>query len=223
MSKIIYLLIANNTSASPVAEISFATGNHSMMALKLIQKLQNDQNTSKSYAYENRYMFHYHNQRGVSLLCMCDSEFSNRLAYQFLFEIRDKIIDSCGDSFSQIIGFGLKKHLVEEIKQTMTNYNNYKEEDKLAIVNKNINEVKDIMIQNIDKIIERGEKIELLVSKTDQLQSNAVMFNRQARSVKRFFLCKNYKITLIVALILIAVIFIVITLICGGFNYSKCQ
>lgn len=34
-------------------------------------------------------------------------------------------------------------------------------------------EVKHIMIENIDKVLERGEKLDLLVDKTDNLQVSA--------------------------------------------------
>lgn len=34
-----------------------------------------------------------------------------------------------------------------------------------------VNEVKDVMVENIEKVLERGEKIELLVDKTDDLRN----------------------------------------------------
>lgn len=34
-----------------------------------------------------------------------------------------------------------------------------------------VNEVKDVMVENIEKVLERGERIELLVDKTDDLRS----------------------------------------------------
>jgi vesicle-associated membrane protein 72 len=33
-----------------------------------------------------------------------------------------------------------------------------------------VDEVKNIMIENVEKVLERGEKIELLVDKTDDLR-----------------------------------------------------
>jgi pyoverdine/dityrosine biosynthesis protein Dit1 len=45
-------------------------------------------------------------------------------------------------------------------------YNNQKN-DKIAKVQEEISQVKDVMIRNIDKVLERGEKIELLVDKTE--------------------------------------------------------
>ena len=34
-----------------------------------------------------------------------------------------------------------------------------------------VNEVKDVMVENIEKVLERGERIELLVDKTDVLRN----------------------------------------------------
>jgi vesicle-associated membrane protein 72 len=36
-----------------------------------------------------------------------------------------------------------------------------------------VSEVKNIMVDNIEKVLERGEKIELLVDKTDNLRFQA--------------------------------------------------
>lgn len=33
-----------------------------------------------------------------------------------------------------------------------------------------VNEVKDVMVENIEKVLERGDKIELLVDKADELR-----------------------------------------------------
>lgn len=44
-----------------------------------------------------------------------------------------------------------------------------------------IDEVKDVMIENIDRVLERGERIELLVDKTDKLSQNARKFEKSVR------------------------------------------
>ncbi|AQL09784.1 Putative vesicle-associated membrane protein family protein [Zea mays] len=43
--------------------------------------------------------------------------------------------------------------------------------DKLAKVKAQVTEVKGVMMQNIEKVLDRGEKIELLVDKTEDLRS----------------------------------------------------
>ena len=41
---------------------------------------------------------------------------------------------------------------------------------RVAGLQKKVDEVKNIMVDNIEKVLERGEKIELLVDKTDNLR-----------------------------------------------------
>ena len=42
-------------------------------------------------------------------------------------------------------------------------------DDSITNINEHINEVRDVMVDNIEKVLDRGEKIELLVGKTEQL------------------------------------------------------
>lgn len=49
-----------------------------------------------------------------------------------------------------------------------------------------IDEVKDVMIENIDRVLERGERIELLVDKTDKLSQNAKKFEKTVRFALQF-------------------------------------
>ena len=223
MSGILYTLISNETSQTPLGEISLASGNFHMMALKILEKIKHETNTSKSYSYEKDYIFHFHNKSGLVILCMTTSSFPNRRAYQFIFDVRDKIFESCGDQINQAIAFSIKKHLLDEIKQMMVEYSGPAHEDKIAIVNRNVNEVKEIMVQNIEKIISRGEKIEILVSKSEELEVNARVFKKQANQVKLHFCCKNIKITVIVVFILVTIVALVVILSCGGFDFNKCQ
>ena len=50
--------------------------------------------------------------------------------------------------------------------------------DKVERVRDEVAKVKDIMITNIEALLERGERLDLLVDKTEQLSSNAVTFKQ---------------------------------------------
>jgi hypothetical protein len=41
------------------------------------------------------------------------------------------------------------------------------------------------MIENIEKVLDRGEKLDLLVDKTEHLQGEAFAFRREARRARR--------------------------------------
>ena len=56
--------------------------------------------------------------------------------------------------------------------------------DNLSAVKNQIEDVKGHMVENIEKVLERGEKIELLVDKTDRLNQQAFKFESSSRKLK---------------------------------------
>lgn len=64
-----------------------------------------------------------------------------------------------------------------KLKEHMQYCINHPEEmSKLSKLKAQITEVKGIMMDNIEKVLDRGEKIELLVDKTETLQFQVLNF-----------------------------------------------
>lgn len=59
------------------------------------------------------------------------------------------------------------------------------------------------MVQNIDSILQRGERLDLLVDKTDTLAGQAYAFRRGARSVRRQQWWKNTRITVLLGAVVV--------------------
>ena len=57
--------------------------------------------------------------------------------------------------------------------------------DAINRVRGGIADVKNVMIENIEKVLERGERFELLVDKTSQLGQEAFIFKKEARRLKQ--------------------------------------
>ena len=86
----------------------------------------------------------------------------------------------------------------------METYNTAPPTDELARAQDELNQVKNIMVQNVEQILSRGERIELLVDKTDTMASQATAFRRGARTVRRSMWWKNTRIlalSIVVALV----------------------
>jgi vesicle-associated membrane protein 7 len=64
------------------------------------------------------------------------------------------------------------------------NYFNSGAGDKIQQVRNALEDTKNIMVENIDKVLERGEKIELLVDKTDRLRDQGLKFEKNSRQLK---------------------------------------
>ncbi|OMJ77094.1 hypothetical protein SteCoe_23364 [Stentor coeruleus] len=221
MASILYSIVASDTSSTPLAEASLAEGNFNLLALKLLTKVR--KNSSVSYVYENKYIFHYNNEFGLTFMCMTDAAFHNRTAYAFLFDIKEKFIEKYGENAKDMQGFSANREFGNVLKGKMHFYNSDSDsEDKLKIVKENIMKTKDVMIENIDKVLARGEKIELLVNKTQQLSDSAVKMKNTASKVKRFMWWQNKKLTALLIFIIIIILYFIITFSCGGFSFPNC-
>jgi hypothetical protein len=75
----------------------------------------------------------------------------------------------------------------------------------------------------VQMVLERGEKLELLVDKTDQLQSQAFQFNKSSRKLKDAMWWKKVKIYALIAFVVCLVIWIISMIACGGPTYSSCK
>uniref|UniRef100_H2XUP2 V-SNARE coiled-coil homology domain-containing protein n=3 Tax=Ciona intestinalis TaxID=7719 RepID=H2XUP2_CIOIN len=72
-----------------------------------------------------------------------------------------------------------------------------------------VGEVTGIMRQNIEKVIERGDKLDDLVDKTEDLQAGAATFKVTAKRIQRKYFWQNKKMLIII----IVIVLIIITLI----------
>lgn len=86
----------------------------------------------------------------------------------------------------------------------MQNYNLLNRDTHISLlmqVQGQINEVKSTLTENINKVLARGEKIELLVDKTEQLNMSANKFQKSARTLKRAMWWKNVKMWIVIIVV----------------------
>ncbi|HRE32864.1 MAG TPA: synaptobrevin family protein, partial [Candidatus Berkiella sp.] len=63
---------------------------------------------------------------------------------------------------------------------------------KIKLIEEEIEKTKKIMEKNIDKLLERGEKLNALQDKSHELKLQAQVFNQQALAIKRAESFKNF-------------------------------
>jgi len=78
-------------------------------------------------------------------------------------------------------------------------------DDKIRRVRGEVEEVKQVMTDNIDRILERGDKIELLVDKSQDLSEQANKFKKSSTQLRRNMWWRNAKLQAIVGCGILAV------------------
>lgn len=129
-----------------------------------------------TYVYDD-YVFHYVVENSICYLCMSDEKNKHRLPYAFLQDMKDLFLAKFGlEPAQRAIAFSFNEDFSPVIQQRMEYYNSGGAMDNIDSLKTQIDDVKEGMVQNIEKVLERGEKIELLVDKTDRLNQQAFRF-----------------------------------------------
>ncbi|KAI8588579.1 hypothetical protein HDU87_006532 [Geranomyces variabilis] len=84
---------------------------------------------------------------------------------------------------------------------------------KAAHVQNQVNEVTAIMQDNINKVMQRGEHLDTLQDKTDDLQNSSLQFKRGANRVRKQMWWKDMKMKLILGSVIGAILIIIIVVI----------
>jgi len=71
----------------------------------------------------------------------------------------------------------------------MDHYSSSGDVDKIERVKADMDDVKNVMVDNIEKVLKRGEKIELLVDKTDNLNQQSIRFKKHSSQLKTAMWC----------------------------------
>ena len=220
---IIYSLVAQGTTI--LADFSEATGNFAIIAEEILQKVQDEGSPRMTFVYD-KYHFHYlYDAHGGNLvyMCMCDSDFGRRMPFAFLADTREKFkphakaITDAGSSSSsgggggdyQAIMYGFNHVFQPVLAERMDYYSNSASADKISQVRNQIDDIRDVMVKNIEKVLERDGKIEVLVNRTDELESSSMRFRRSTKAVHDKFWWKRMKWRVVLGIVLVLVLALV--------------
>ena len=175
----------------------------SCIARRVVAKL--DASDQKRLLNDGEYKFFFERRNHLVVVCVA-------------MDMRQTVCWKCVDSvFDKYPAHNMSKM----IKEVMEKHND-PQNDKIALINEKIDDVKKQMIQNIDAVLERGEKLEDLVEKTEDLRVNAQIFatgTKLLRNKYRFhFLALGCLLCCILVFILIVIIFIA----CDFPSFSRC-
>jgi len=100
------------------------------------------------------------------------------------------------------------------LKKLMVNFGT-NQEDALRNVQGEIEDVRGIMTQNIERVLERGERIDLLVDKTDKLGVGAHDFRVRSRGLRRRMWWKNVKLMVLLGVVIVFLLYLFVGFGCG--------
>ncbi|KAJ5071828.1 vesicle-associated membrane protein [Anaeramoeba ignava] len=212
----IYVLITQNKNL--LFDYSPFDGNFKEICLKFIYHINTE--NKGSYAYD-QYLLHVLVDQETVFLCMVALSVSRGLAFAFLEKIKKE--------FNQVFKQEKpptkhqKQNFFHFLKTEFDEFSSIKNVDTFTKMKNDLDETKHIMKKNIDKIIDRENKLDDLIDKTENLGKYAANFKKTSRNVKRRMCWEKYKTTIVLLLVITVFIYFVAAGICGGFHFPKCH
>jgi vesicle-associated membrane protein 7 len=98
----------------------------------------------------------------------------------------------------------------KHIEELMTTFSQNPPADPIKQAQEEIGGVKQIMVQNIEQILARGERIELLVDKTDNMSHQARAFRKRSQALRRRMWWRNTKLIMLSGTCVVIILFLLI-------------
>ena len=208
------------------------------MASLILPKITHDKPQKLTYTHDQNYV-HYiadapsdhpsadPSAGGLTYLVIASASFGRRIPFGYLVEIKKQFLsryDPESTDFAAMPPYGTADFNVQ-LKKLMVGYGTTEggKQDAITNVQQDIDNVKGIMTENIERVLERGERIDLLVNKTDRLGVGAHDFRVRSRGLKRRMWWKNVKLMALLGVVIVFLIYLFVGFGCGLPGKSSLQ
>jgi vesicle-associated membrane protein 7 len=144
--------------------------------------------------------------------CIAKTTAQQRICWAFIDEIENHLLHTGGNVKD------LRSYIV-----TKLDYYNDPNNDKIGALKKKVDDVKDVMIDNIDKVLQRGDELDNLIQQTDTLAQDSYVYRGKSRELKNQMLKKWIILGIVLFLIVLAVIVILVFIGCNFPSFSRCR
>lgn len=123
------------------------------------------------------YVFHaYGRTEGVAGIIISDADYPALVAHQLLSKVVDEFLTqyprTTFTSATSTLSF-------PQLKEYIVKYQDPQQADSIMKIQKELDETKIVLHKTIESVLERGEKIDSLVEKSDGLSAQSKMFYKQ--------------------------------------------
>ncbi|XP_005092540.1 vesicle-associated membrane protein 7 [Aplysia californica] len=210
---ILYSCVARGTTV--LCSNQSGAGNFPETIQSMLPNIPSRSDGKKTYT-SNNYEFHCLIENGMLFVCATNAGVSKQQPYGFLAEIKKRFQSGSlpGRAMTSEAG-ELDSEFDHVLSQQMQKYSQagVGSNSAVAAVQKQVEEVKGVMSQNIERVLERGDRLEDLMDKTEELEAGAATFQRTSRKIQRRYFWKNKKMTIILACILLVVVLVIVLII----------
>ncbi|KAI2657332.1 Vesicle-associated membrane protein 7 [Labeo rohita] len=196
---ILFAVVARGSTV--LAKHACFSGNFLEVTEQILAKIPSE-NNKLTYSHGS-YLFHYICHERIVYLCITDDEFERSRAFGFLNEVKKRFQTTYGSRAQTALPYAMNSEFSSTLAAQMKHHSDPKGSDRLTETQMHVDDLKGIMVRNIDLVAQRGERLELLIDKTENLMDSSVTFKTTSRNLAHAMCMKNLKLTIIVVIIVV--------------------
>ncbi|OWF52612.1 vesicle-trafficking protein SEC22b-like [Mizuhopecten yessoensis] len=151
---------------------------------QLFKKIMSDPQPPARCSLETGpFIFHYLIERGVCFLILCEKTFSKRLAFSYLEDLQTEFNSHYGKRVETVSRPYSFIEFDTYIQKARKSYMDSRARKNLSSINTELQDVHRIMVQNIDDVLGRGEKLSELDSKASDLSDMSKTYRKDAHNL----------------------------------------
>jgi len=175
---------------------------------KRLFKTLNNKSQDRMSIETGPYYFAYLIQHEVCYLTLCEHSHPKKLVFKFLEELQKEFDIQYG---AEVQGAKRPYAFIKFdtfIQRTKKVYADSKTQKNLSKVTEDLTDVHKIMSKNITEILGRGEKLNSVVQKSDELRQYSESYEKNAKAINYNMFFRKYGPFAAVALVIFLVIYI---------------
>ncbi|OQR70693.1 synaptobrevinYKT6-like [Tropilaelaps mercedesae] len=170
------------TAVSDLSSIGFFQRSSAAEFMKFTSSVvvERTQLSTRTTIKEGEYMCHcYSRSDGLSGVLISDHEYPNRVAHTFI----SKILDDFAAKHSPGTWSSGAMLTLPGLDAQLAKYQNPNQADAMSRIQADLDETKIILHNTIEAVLERGEKLDDLVAKSDDLSAQSKMFYKTVSEI----------------------------------------
>lgn len=205
-----------------LAHYTGLAGNFEQATMQMLLKFPRS-TEPKSYLH-GEYAFHYTVQDSADLwyVCLADKAMSRKTAFGFLKSLQEAFTQKyTAEQVEVAIAEGMQKEFREDLKQFMETYNSGRL-DRVARAMEQVKDINESLVDSLQKVMERQERIDLLVNRSEALSGQSHTFRRQTQQLQRRIRWENWRRMIICGLVTLLFVIVILMMNCG-ISFQSCR
>jgi vesicle-associated membrane protein 7 len=235
-SPLLYSCIAHNSTILTEHTTPGASSTSSLASL-ILPKIKHDSPQKLTYTHGD-FFIHYiasapseyppsaASAGGLSFIVVARADLGRRIPFGFLVDTKRAFLAKFPaerTDFAALPPYGCAA-FNGQLREKMVTQGTTEagQQDAMRIARDEVDGVREIMTENIERVLERGDRINLLVDKTDRLGGSARDFRVRSRQLRRRMWWKNVKLMALLTVVIVFLVYLFVGMGCGLPGWSRC-